>query len=346
MATDWTTSTSASRGGLPNRLFLQQIDGTALDTSTSAGVDWLDHTASALFLDLDSDGDQDLVTATIPGVLVLENDGSGKFRRRTLLPLDDIDLHSLSAADFDLDGDVDIFVCVDFSNAGAVSTDARTGFVYHDANDGGANILFRNDVPRRSGTNAGSDAQSESEAPWRFTDVTHDVGLDANNRRHSLAAAWSDYDSDGDADLYVANDYGQNCLYRNDEGRFVNVADAAGVVDFGSGMSASWGDIDRDGRADLYVGNMFSSAGSRITQQAQFGPQIGDRERALYQRFAKGNSLFANQGDGTFLDVAGPAGVEMGRWAWSSLFADLNNDGWEDLVVANGYITTEDTGDL
>ena len=61
---------------------------------------------------------------------------------------------------------------------------------------------------------------------------------------------------------------------------------------------------------------------------------------------AKGNSLFAGTGKGTFLDVSRAAQVEMGRWAWSSVFVDLNNDGWEDLVVANGYITTEDTGDL
>ena len=52
------------------------------------------------------------------------------------------------------------------------------------------------------------------------------------------------------------------------------------------------------------------------------------------------------QQDGGFADKSLSAGVTMGRWAWSSLFADINNDGWEDLLVANGYITTPDSGDL
>ncbi|MEM8681265.1 MAG: VCBS repeat-containing protein, partial [Planctomycetota bacterium] len=203
-------------------------------------------------------------------------------------------------------------------------------FVYHDANDGGGNLMFRND---------------STPGKWNFVDATAEVGLDANNQRHSLAASWADFDNDGDADLYVANDYGQNCLYRNDGGRFTDIAPEAGVVDFGSGMSVSWGDVDRDGQLDLYVGNMFSSAGNRITRQRQFKPDDDGTTREVYRRFAKGNSLFQND-HGVFKEFSGDAGVEMARWAWSSLFADLNNDGWQDLVVANGYITTEDTGDL
>jgi hypothetical protein len=53
-----------------------------------------------------------------------------------------------------------------------------------------------------------------------------------------------------------------------------------------------------------------------------------------------------NTGHGTFDDVSVDAGVTMGRWSWSSNFVDINNDSFEDLVVANGFITTEDTGDL
>lgn len=322
-------------GGLPNRLFVQNPDGTCEDRSKRAGVDWLDHTSSALFVDLDNDGDQDLVAATLLGLVTMENDGTGGFERRAVLPLTDIDLHALSAADYDGDGDLDLYICIDFSNQASGQTRSAVGFVYHDANDGGANHLFRNDIPRSGGR-----------AEWKFTDVTKETGLGEDNHRHSLAAAWEDYDGDGDPDLYVANDYGQNCLYRNDGGRFKNVASEAGVVDFGSGMSVSWGDYNRDGWMDIYVGNMFSSAGNRITRQERFKSEAREETRALYQRFAKGNSLFENRGDGTFREVGAEAAVEMGRWAWSSLFADLNNDGWEDLLVANGYITTEDTGDL
>jgi enediyne biosynthesis protein E4 len=56
--------------------------------------------------------------------------------------------------------------------------------------------------------------------------------------------------------------------------------------------------------------------------------------------------LFQNRGDGTFEDVSLEANVTYGRWAWGSLFFDVNNNGWEDLYVVNGFITTEDTGDL
>ena len=61
---------------------------------------------------------------------------------------------------------------------------------------------------------------------------------------------------------------------------------------------------------------------------------------------ARGNTLFANNGDGTFRDVTVQAGVAMGRWAWGSKFADLNNDGWQDIVVTNGFITADNTSDL
>jgi hypothetical protein len=266
--------------------------------------------------------------AGTPSVL-FQNDGSAVFTEVAAASGDADDSgqgRCVVSFDYDNDGDLDLFLCVDF----AKPFTQEAGFVYHDANDGGRNVLFRNDMTGNR---------------WKFTDATDESGLSTNNRRHSLAASWMDYDNDGDQDLYVANDYGQNCLYRNDNARFEDVASEAGVVDYGSGMSASWGDYDRDGWVDLYVGNMFSSAGNRITRQARFKDDEDAETRATYSRFAKGNSLFRNT-NGRFTETSSEAGVEMARWAWSSVFADLNNDGWQDLVVANGYITTEDTGDL
>lgn len=322
-------------GGLPNRLFVQNLDGTATDRSAAAGVDWLDHTSSALFVDLDNDGDQDLVIAAyMSGVLLMENDSTGRFQLKATLAPVDTDLQSISAADYDQDGDLDLYVCLDFAKQAFFGSEPPVPFIYFDANDGGTNALFRNDISQ------------QSDGSWKWTDVTEQTGLDVDNRRHSLACAWEDYDNDGDQDLYVANDYGQNCLYRNDGGQFKNLANDAGVVDFGSGMSVSWGDYNRDGQIDLYVANMFSSAGNRITRQRQFQQGAMVETRAILSRFAKGNTLFTNLGQGKFHEVDAEAGVEMGRWAWSSLFADLNNDTWADLLVANGYITTEDTGDL
>ena len=312
-------------GNLPNRLYLQNADGTVSDVSGQSGVDWLEHSLSALLIDLDNDGDQDLVVAMSLRLLFAENDGQGRFSLRgsshaVMEPM------SLSAVDYDNDGDLDIFACGYFAHksSGTLAQPVPD----HDANNGGTNALLRND------------------GQFQFVDVTSETNLNENNSRFSFAAAWDDYDNDGDMDLYVANDFGRNNLYRNDGGRFRDVAAAAGVEDIATGMSAAWADYNRDGWMDIYVGNMYSSAGNRVTYQRRLTNTQPGETLAQLQRMARGNTLFANVGDGTFQDVSEPAAVTMGRWAWSSNFVDLNNDGWQDLVVANGYVTNEDTGDL
>jgi hypothetical protein len=321
-------------GGLPNLLFVQRANGTLDDVSRPAGVDWLHATRCALLVDLDNDGDQDLGVAMLGHLVLAENDGDGRFEVRRTLSTSQDNI-SLTAADYDLDGDLDLYVGssspddnVDDPRGGGISV-PDADFVFHDANDSAANTLFRND------------------GAWEFLDVTDEVGLSENNARRTLAASWEDFDNDGDQDLYVANDFGRNSLYRNDRDEgFVDVADELAVEDRAAGMAVTWGDYDRDGRMDLYVSNMFSSAGNRIMFQSGFKPDISDQERAVYKRFAKGNTLFRNKESSPFDEVSAVAGVEMGRWAWSSNFADINNDGWEDLIVANGYITTDDSGDL
>jgi hypothetical protein len=309
-------------GGLPNRLYLQNLDGTARDASAEAGVDFLDPSHGALFVDLDGDGDQDLAVELSPAVVILENDGKGRFSARARLDAPSTTM--LCAADYDLDGDLDLYLC------GYMLPDERerTPVPYHDANNGRPNVLLRND------------------GKWRFADVTREVGLDVNNRRYSFAAAWEDYDDDGDPDLYVSNDFGRNNLYRNDGGRFADVAAEAGVEDMAAGMGVTWADYDRDGRLDLYVSNMFSSAGERVTYQRRFMPGSDGDLISSYQRHARGNSLFHNAGDGGFRDVSEEAGVTVGRWAWGALFADFDSDGWPDLAVPNGFVTGSDPDDL
>ena len=327
-------------GGLPNRLYLAKPDGTVADASAASGADFRLQSQAALFVDLDNDGDQDLAIATTLGVILMANNGTGSFtvRFRQLVP--EAPPVALAAADFDLDGDLDIYTgCYSLrrANTDASERDAAQllgrPIPYHDANNGGRNVLFRND------------------RNWQFKDVTREVGLDQNNRRFTFAPAWEDFDDDGDPDLYVANDYGRNNLYRNDRdadgnSTFTDVAAEAGVEDISAGMSASWGDADGDGDRDLYVSNMWSSAGNRIAYQRNFQPGLGESQRAEFQRHARGNSLFLNDGDGTFTDASLGAGVTMGRWAWGSRFADLNNDGQLDIVVANGFLTQPDSGDL
>ena len=118
----------------------------------------------------------------------------------------------------------------------------------------------------------------------------------------------------------------------------------AGAQDRGAGMSVSWGDYNRDGLSDIYIGNMYSNAGNRITGMSGYLDKENASLKKIYRRFAKGNTLLVQNKDNKFNDY-GPS-VSMGRWAWSSVFADIDNDGWEDLVVANGYITGQREDDL
>ncbi|REJ67115.1 MAG: VCBS repeat-containing protein [Planctomycetota bacterium] len=324
-------------GGLPNRLFVRQRDGTVVDQSAAAGVDFLDATSSALLIDVDNDGDQDLVLAVLAEVTVLLNDGTGKFTRAAELPRGTTSgVYSLCAADYDSDGDLDVYVCRYIGRGGQldVAESAASEASFIDANMGLPNVLLRN------------------EGGGRFVDVTQEVGLDHNNRRVSFAAIWEDFDLDGDPDLYVANDFGRNNLYRNHQGKFVDEADAVGVEDMAAGMGVTCGDYDRDGDMDIYVANMFSAAGSRIASQSKFKQNDSAVTRSRFERFARGNSLYENllsPSDSAalrFRDVSEAAAVTRARWAWSTLFVDFNNDGWEDLFVTNGMVTNKNSDDL
>lgn len=309
-------------GGLPNRLFRQNGDGTATEIAAEAGVDWLNESRAALFVDLDNDGNQDLLIATMRGLLVMRGDGTARFELTRELPT--TSGYTLAAADYDGDGLLDVFV----SNYNETTGSGAGPTPYYDANNGPPNALYRN------------------LGDFRFEDVTVAVGLDENNRRFSFAAGWADYDEDGDPDLYVANDFGRNNLYRNDGGRFRDVAAALGVEDQAAGMGVTWADYNRDGHLDLYVSNMFSSAGQRITYQRRFVEGTSDEALGALRRHARGNSLFENQGDGSFRDVTMTAGAWMGRWTWGARFLDINNDGHDDLYVPNGFFTNENTKDL
>lgn len=317
--------------GLPNRLYRNDGGLVFTDITRVSGAGVLDSTSMALFADVDNDGDQDLTLITARAPILLRNDGTGSLQRDpeafsfSVSPRGQ--LTSAAMADYDRDGDLDLYVCSYRFHAGA--GDHRPPQPYHDANNGPPNFFLRN---RGDGT---------------FEEVTAASGLDANNTRFSFAAAWADYDADGWPDLYVANDFGRNNLYRNrGDGTFSDIAELAGVEDVAAGMSVAWLDHDLDGNQDLYVGNMWSSAGLRISDKAEFREGSATQALALYRRHAKGNSLFRGLGEGRFEEVSSAAGVERGRWAWSSDAVDLDNDGYEELYVANGYVTNAGDRDL
>ena len=267
--------------------------------------------------------------------LLFVNDGSGKFQYKQdafkFAGTPRAAFTSGCLADFDRDGDVDLYICsyTYFLGEGTY----RFPTPYYDADNGPPNVLFRN------------------EGQGRFIEVTAALGMDQNNHRFSFACAWGDADQDGWLDLYVANDFGRNNLYRN-LGRmgynmhFRDEAAEAGVEDIGAGMSVTWFDSDNDQRLDLYVGNMWSSAGQRLTTQPDFQRSAAQETLGLYRRHARGNSLFRSRGDGTFREVLDAGDTEMGRWAWSCDALDFDNDGFQDLYVTNGQITNTDSKDL
>ncbi|PYR75372.1 MAG: hypothetical protein DMF86_15515 [Acidobacteria bacterium] len=319
--------------GLPNRLFRNKGDGTFEDATEAAGLAILDRTSQALFADVDNDGDQDLILLTRTGPLLFRNDGKGRFTRdpeafQFKQPLQG-SLTSAAMADYDRDGFLDLYLCAYGYFIGVSEDKAGPPSPYHDALNGSPNVLLRND------------------GRGHFVDVTDQVGLDQNNDRFSFAAAWVDYDEDGWPDLLVANDFGRKNLYRN-EGmvnghlHFRDVAAAAGVEDYGAGMSATFLDYDNDGRMDIYTGNMWTAAGQRVTSEPGFKRDAPAEVRDIYRRHTRGNSLFRNQGNGTFADVTRQAGAEFGRWAWSSDAFDFDNDGWQDLYIVNGMFTRDE----
>ena len=318
--------------GLPNRLFIQEKDGQAVESSKEWGIDWIEDSRSSIIADFDNDGDQDLAVACYGMVVIAENVQEKRFEPAAILKTS-WSTSSLAAADYDNDGLIDLYVCayVNEDNGNSIGTDSNE-FVYHDAENGASNTMYKN--------------VTKGISKISFLDVTDEVGLNVNNSRWSFAASWEDYDNDGDQDLYVANDYGRNNLYNNDKGKFTDLASKTYSEDSASGMSVSWADYDKDGNMDVYVSNMFSAAGNRITNQKQFKSSTQQSVRERFRRFARGNTLLRNV-NGNFQDTSLSAGVNMGRWAWGSNFIDFNNDTFPDLVVANGYLTSKsESGDL
>jgi hypothetical protein len=266
--------------GKPNRLY-RNDKGTFTDIASTAGVADTRPTRAAAWSDLDADGDPDLLLGFTPlkdaSVLKLYRNDGAKF-------VDMTQGAGLTVAT----GAVRQLVFVDFDGDGDL--DLFIGFRDR------ANALYRNDG-------------------GKFTDIAASVGL-ADPRR-TVGAVWFDYDEDGDLDAAVANmDGDANGLFRNDDGKFTDVAEAAGVAwggrqpkQAGNGtVRVCAADVDTDGRFDLFAAN--------------YGP-LG---------------FFSNRGKGVFEDRGAAWHIAIDSRYDSCAFADVDHDGRLDLYV-NGTVT-------
>jgi tetratricopeptide (TPR) repeat protein len=317
--------------GLPNRLYRNRGDGTFEDVTEKSGLGVLDNTACALFADFRNIGSQDLLVVCGTGPLLFLNQGDGTFSRKSdafqfARPPQGTFTHA-ALADYDRDGRLDIYFCTYMYYLGL--DQYHYPIPYYDARNGPPNCLLHN------------------EGNATFVERTVETGVNADNDRYSFACAWGDSNSNGLQDLFVANDFGSSQLYRNNgDGTFKVVSREAGVEEVGAGMSCCWADFDNDGHQDVYVPSMWEASGQRVSGQKQFHRQAPEGVRGLYQRHARGNALYKNQGDGTFKNMGHHAGVQMGRWSWCSDFWDFDHDGYPDLYVANGYLSGLDRNDL
>ncbi|MGD8815542.1 MAG: CRTAC1 family protein [Acidobacteriota bacterium] len=253
------------------------------DVAAAAGINVLDTAGGVVVDDFDGDELLDVVTTTMDPagqMRFFHNRGDGTFDDRTaaanLTGL--VGGLNLNQADYDNDGDLDLLVL-----RGA----------WLEANGRVPNSLLRNNG---DGT---------------FTDVTFAAGL-GEAHYPTQAAAWADYDNDGDLDLYIGNEHSPaqpapSQLFRNNgDGTFADVAGSAFVANLARAKGVAWGDYDGDRLPDLWVANRGSD-----------------------------NRLYHNLGGGLFRDVALRVGVTGPRDAFASWFWDVDNDGALDLLVNN-----------
>ncbi|MBU08336.1 MAG: hypothetical protein CME13_10240 [Gemmatimonadetes bacterium] len=324
----------------------RNIGGTFVDVTAPAGLPPnMPSASSGLFADFDGDGDKDLfVSRMTKSSLMYRNDGDGTFT--DVSDIADLGHHFVAGAtvgDFDNDGRLDLYL--------------------------GRYLDPRHDLPNTLMYTRNSQGNSllRNLGDFQFEDVTEQAGV--RDGGLTLGIAWADYDMDGHQDLYLANDFGRNTLFRNrGDGTFADVSHESGTLDIAYGMSTSFADIDNDGDLDLYVSNVRSA--SRWYGQAatllqylitsvrqgtiteDFGlysemfAVLGLNWASIGDKVTRGNSLFINDGEGGFTDISQEAGTNPFGWYWASTVFDYDNDGYQDIYAANGWITAKSQDDL
>ena len=309
----------ATNSAGPNALFRNNGDGTFTEVAAAAGVDDPEATGyGAGWADYDNDGDLDLYVANFGASKLFRNDGDGSFTDVTAgsgVADPDADHRTMGVAwgDYDGDGFLDLLIVRHLMEIGGKLALDTPG-------------LARASRPMALFHNNGDGTFSNATAL-----LSDDLEYPSPVKGAGFKPAFLDFDNDGDADIYVVNDFGAanypNVLWRNDgkdsSGQvvFTDVSKESGTDLEIFGMGLAVGDYDNDGDFDLYM------------------TDIGEGE------------FLENQGDGTFVNETESTGTAGGtipeNWfdsmavSWGTVFADLDNDGLLDLYSVAGQMDND-----
>jgi VCBS repeat protein/ASPIC/UnbV protein len=341
----------------PNKLFRNRGGWQFEDITATANVALADLDASgAALADLDGDGDLDLiVNSLVAGTHVLFNDGKAHFTIAAILNKNRA-ATSMALADIDGDGDLDLYV----ANYRRVTLrdQPNTHFTVKNI-DGKPQVTaidgrpltdpeltnrftFRITMGERGGS-FGQDEHGEEDVLFindgkgNFTprppleDAPYDWGL---------SVMFRDLNQDGAPDIYVCNDFrSPDRIWMNDgKGNFKPASPLAFRQTSLSSMGVDVADINRDGYDDIFVVDMLSRDHfHRHTQRIEIRPEVVPPSAIDYRPQYPRNTLFLNRGDGTYAEIAQFSGLEATEWSWTPVFLDVDLDGYEDVLISNGF---------